>query len=360
MSDTAQPQYAAQDLLQCSLKPIPKRAFESKVSFDRQEIMLETEKYWANGTVLKYFFYTDPDKASDIDGEVDLVRKAFDAWKNIGIGINFKETAAINEAHLRIAFMRGKGSWSYIGRDCLGIPTADPTVNFGWNLLTDPRTVGVAIHEIGHAIGLPHEHQNPNAGIVWNEQAVINAFSRPPNSWDVATIRHNILDKYTSGQIEGSDWDPRSIMEYAFDKGLIQSPKPYDVEGIHPPGDHLSDIDIAWTRRFYPALTEADLQELRLGRSEALDLDHGEQCSFKFTPQCTRQYELRTFGECDAVIVVFEQKGADGGEFLIGKDDSGKEENAYVKVRLEKGKTYHINVRMLYRNSDSTPSIMLW
>ncbi|MBJ7310525.1 M12 family metallopeptidase [Rugamonas sp. CCM 8940] len=361
MSTTQQTQYtASHDLHQCALKPIPKRTFEGKVSFDRQEIMLETEKYWANGTALKYYFYTAAGKASDVNGELDLVRSAFDAWKNIGIGLSFKETTAPDEAHIRIAFMRGEGSWSYIGRDCLGIPTSDPTMNFGWNLLTDPRTVGVAIHEIGHAIGLPHEHQNPNAGIVWNEQAVISAFSRPPNNWDEATIRNNILNKYTSGKIQGSEWDPRSIMEYAFEEGLIQLPKPYDVEGIHPPGNKLSDIDIAWTQRFYPALTEADLPELHIGASEPLDLDHGEQRSFKFSPKCTRQYELRTFGECDGVLVVFEQHAADGGEFLIGQDDSGKEDNAHLKLRLEKNKTYHINFRMLFRNADATPSIMLW
>ena len=25
-----------------------------------------------------------------------------------------------------------------------------------------------ALHGIGHTLGLPHEHQNPNAGIVWD------------------------------------------------------------------------------------------------------------------------------------------------------------------------------------------------
>ncbi|MFS2138547.1 M12 family metallopeptidase [Duganella sp. Dugasp56] len=356
---STQPQHTpAQDLLQCSLKPCPARAFDPNVSLDRAETIIITSKYWANGTLLKYYFFTDDGRASG-KAETDLVRDAFQTWKNLGIGISFEETTEIDTAQIRIAFMRGDGAWSYIGRDCLSIPIGQPTMNFGWDLLQDPRTVGVAIHEIGHAIGLPHEHQNPNAGIVWNVAAVMTAFSEPPNSWDEQTIRNNILNKLEKSEIKGSKWDPASIMEYSFAPEMISAPSPFNETGINPSGDKLSDLDMAWTRRFYPPIGEVDLHTLKIGQSEAIQLQHGEQITFKFTPEMSRQYEVRTFGNCDAVLVVFEHDN-DGCEYLLGKDDSGKDENAYIKLRLQKDRTYHINIRMLYRNPDSISSVMLW
>lgn len=101
------------------------------------------------------------------------------------------------------------------------------------------------------------------------------------------------------------------------------------------------------------------LHELTIGESEAIQLKNGEQVSFNFAPAVSRQYELRMFGACDAVLVVFEQRDGET-EYMLGKDDSGKDENAYIKLRLLKDKTYRVNVRMLYRDPDVVASFMLW
>jgi len=358
MSDTSHSHLPGDDLLQCSLQPQPVRYFDPSVAAERQETIIITAKYWANGTKLKYYFFDDA-RASSFPDEIDLVRQGFAAWKELGIGIDFTETLDADEAHVRIGFTRGIGSWSYIGRDCLQIPHYKTTMNFGWDLRHDPRKVGVAIHEIGHAIGMPHEHQNPQAGIVWNTEAVIAKFSGPPNSWDEPTIRRNILDQLPQADIRGSEWDANSIMEYEFPPGLVAAPDEYRINGIRPPGDQLSPLDREWTRRFYPPLDDTDLAHLQLNASVPVNIANGEEISFLFRPSVTQDYELRIFGQCDAVIVLFEER-AGGQQFVVGKDDSGKDENAYIRQRLEAGTRYRVNIRMLYRERETIVSLMLW
>ena len=54
------------------------------------------------------------------------------------------------------------------GRDVLNTRSPqERTMNFGW-ALTTAYGHDTALHEIGHTLGLEHEHQNPNAGISWN------------------------------------------------------------------------------------------------------------------------------------------------------------------------------------------------
>ena len=53
------------------------------------------------------------------------------------------------------------------------------------------------------AAALFKNDQNPAGGMDWNEATVIKSLSGPPNNWDVAMIRHNVLDKYRVDQIQG-------------------------------------------------------------------------------------------------------------------------------------------------------------
>lgn len=99
---------------------------------------------------------------------------------------------------IRISFTPGNGSWSYIGTVCRTIEEPVPTMNYGWLTPSseEAEVRRVVLHEFGHAIGLIHEHQNPEGGIQWNEAAVSHDLSGPPNNWDAATIENNIFQHY--------------------------------------------------------------------------------------------------------------------------------------------------------------------
>jgi hypothetical protein len=152
------------------------------------------------------------------------------------------------QADVRIAFEQGDGSWSYLGTQCRGIPQGDRTMNYGW-LTTDSdgdELRRVVMHEFGHALGLIHEHQNPEGGIEWNEPAVIADLSGPPNNWDEATIRSNVLDHYPKEDVTATPVDKDSIMMYPI-------PKAWTLDGFSAGmNSDVSTEDVEFIKQAYP------------------------------------------------------------------------------------------------------------
>jgi hypothetical protein len=152
------------------------------------------------------------------------------------------------QADVRIRFQAGNGSWSYLGTQCQGIASEKHTMNYGW--LTpesaDDEVRRVVMHEFGHALGLIHEHQNPQGGIQWNIPAVRDDLRGPPNNWDDATIQHNLLDHYRPEDVTATDVDPESIMMYPI-------PKAWTLDGFSAGlNDDVSQKDVDFIRRVYP------------------------------------------------------------------------------------------------------------
>lgn len=326
------------------------------VSLERARLLLRSTKRWVNGTTLHYYFFDDAVLGTD-EAEKDIVRQAFEAWADLKIGLRFDNVSSVDDAEIRIGFLRGDGYWSYIGRDILSIGQGERTMNFGQDLRMDSRGVDVPIHEIGHTLGFPHEHQNPFAGIVWDRQAVIDYFSGPPNNWDLADIEHNVLNKLPAGQFEGSDWDPNSVMHYSFDPGLIREPQEYHDNGLTPdPG--LSSTDIEQILKFSPQIGTS-YPELRPFEFTRLSLSPGDQADFSITPTATRTYTIQTFGTIDSVMVLFEDNNGEF-QYVAGDDDGGWDRNARLILRLYAGRKYALRIRLYYEWASGDTAVMLW
>ncbi|MEM9470753.1 MAG: matrixin family metalloprotease [Pseudomonadota bacterium] len=343
----------------CSLPALPRREFDANVSSDRQEAIISTGDKWVNGTNIHYFLYSKGRFGGSND-EHEVVCQAFQVWKDVNIGLTFTEVSDIQDAELRIGFMRNNGSWSYIGTVALDIGQTERTMNFGWDITQPgPNGLDTAIHEIGHALGLRHGHQNPYTGIVWDRQAVYDYFARTQNPpWNKEKTDRNILNTFDTSTVDGSNWDPDSIMHYSFDRGLILEPKKYR-NGLDPaPG--LSETDKDVIRRFYPPISNtAILSQLKPFQSESLKLMPCEQQDFAVIPDHSRDYNFSIFGPADAVMVLFEDIDGDP-VYVKGDDDSGFNRNSRITVRLIKGRKYRLRIRLYYKWAEGGAAVMMW
>lgn len=163
-------------------------------------------KFWQNGSTLKVRFMNG---STFIKNKVKQIALQ---WSNHA-NIHF-EFVEYGYAEIRILFNeRGKHD-SYVGTDANLIPQDSQTMNIGFmqDKYPEHEYKRVILHEFGHAIGLEHEHQNPNVSIPWDKAAVYNYYAQT-QGWDKVTVDNNILSP--KQKVRYSKYDSKSIMHYA-------------------------------------------------------------------------------------------------------------------------------------------------
>jgi len=342
----------------CSLLPRPKPQLREAVTADvpRARAILIARNKWANKTVLHYCFFKGNSRYKVPKKQADAIRKAFAEWKAIGVGLEFEEVDKMSEAEVRIGYNTAdEVSESAVGRDVLDVPQNQPTTVYGWDLTT-AEGKGTALHELGHVLGMEHEHQNPFAGIKWHEEAVYKNLAAEPNEWDRETTFHNILEKLDAQQVQGSTWDPDSIMEYEFEPALIDEPEKYDKNGLFPPGT-LSKADKEWARKWYPP-AEKQSRNLQPFESVAVELTSGQQADFVFKPDATRRYTITTKGASDTLLVLFEEIDGEP-RYVTADDDSGEDRNASISHKFFAGRKYAVRLRLYYPGKTGITSVII-
>jgi H-type lectin domain len=208
------------------------------------KLALGRSLYWKIGQHIKVSWWSG-EKVAISDHLKQRVAHAAKQWEQHA---NLKLDFGLHgdEAHIRIAFEYQPGlCWSHSGTDNLTVPKTEPTMNLGWinNDSDDLQIQSVVLHQFGHALGLIHEHHNPEKAIKWNEPLVLGYF-RETYKLEDGEIRSHIL--YTDQPQHNIISDPQSIMLYSYPDSLT-----LDHAGV-PGNSKLSLSDVSLIKRIYP------------------------------------------------------------------------------------------------------------
>ncbi len=304
----------------------------------RDRAIIQFRKKWPNGSTLKVRFLE-----GNSDQRAQAMEEATRWTAHANLNFLFVDDP---DADIRITFDGSDGAWSYVGTDATNIPQHQATMNLGF------LDHGTSSHEFGHAIGLSHEHQNPQGGIIWNEAEVLRDLQGPPNNWTPAQIRHNVLNKYSSDQIRGTQFDPESIMLYAFPARWTQN-----TQGTQS-NDDLSDQDIGFIKgaEGYPGRVGQEDPVIQAVELDVIDTAGvsadigvpGEEDLFKFTVEDAARHTIETDGQTDVFMSLF---GPDSPTRKVAEDDDGGAgRNSKIVADLSPGE-YLVQIRHFNRSS---------
>ncbi|MGE5239039.1 MAG: M12 family metallopeptidase [Chloroflexota bacterium] len=302
-------------------------------------VMPDRRKRWPNGSTLRVRFL------SGTQNQIAKVKEQANWWTDHA-NLMFDFSDAL-DAEIRITFNPSLGAWSYVGTDCSYISQGEPTMNLGF------LDGGTACHEFGHAIGLGHEHQNPEGGIEWNEEVVIRDLSGPPNNWTPDQIRQNVLEKYSKNQyLSGTEFDPDSIMLYFFPGTWTKSGQGTKANDVMS----QKDKEFISNKEGYPRDTAKPVEVGVNAPAVSAEIGvPGEEDLFSFKAEGSGRHVIETGGQTDVVMKLY---GPDSPTLLIAEDDDGGVGlNARITADLAPGQ-YLVQIRH-YNRSGGTGSYSL-
>lgn len=183
-------------------------------------------------------------RTKDIPGCIQrIVRQRYEPITNLGfifVNENYNKT----DTDIRISFKLNKGCYSKVGTDALKERQIEHTMNFAW------FDVSTVLHEFGHALGLEHEHLSPFEGskINWNFGKLYDWGEKM--GWDKAETDFQVVRPLDIADVDGTCFDPESIMLYFFPDDLTT-----DGKGTKQTLK-LSPTDVYYINKLYPGSPE--------------------------------------------------------------------------------------------------------
>lgn len=207
----------------------------------------EHTKYWTPGRTLKVLVYSFDEHS------FEAVKKGASKWLPY-INLKFEfiemdEDDIFNSdeflGDIRVDFqpIDHAGS-SAIGTDALTGHPHSASMILGTRV-TSPRFEYTVIHEFGHALGLHHEHQHPDAGIPWDREKAYVHFANAAG-FSKATVDAQVFPLERVPGHTYAPYDRKSVMHYQVLNELT-------VGDWHQSENwNISDGDIAFMRQIYP------------------------------------------------------------------------------------------------------------
>ena len=212
-------------------------------------------------------------------------------------------------------------------------------MNYGWlEVDTSLREYQrVVRHEFGHALGMIHEHQNPDAQtkIPWDKPKVYAHYAQ--QGWSIADVDSNIFAVYDEDDTNFTTFDPTSIMQYAVPDSL--------TVGSFAIGwnTELSRMDRDFMRAQYPAAAPGTVELAVDGARVAADLSVGSEVdTYHVTIADPATYIMTTQGPTDTLLTLHGPN--DSGAVVTFDDDLGAGTNARIVRKLWPGE-YWLSVR---------------
>ncbi len=214
---------------------------------------------WNPGRTIKVCFHAGTPKAQE-----RVMRIAREWQQHANVVLDFEEGGSPrkckgdNQEDIKITFVNGKGWWSTIGTRSR---TKDPSMNLQFFGVDQPMYTNgkpapeaamrtIILHEFGHALGLLHEHQSPNANceaeIDWEAAYKVGA----QMGWDKAQVDRNFRQFVNSTELNATAVDRKSIMHYSLAPVLFKRGKESPCWVAENPD--LSERDRQFIASIYP------------------------------------------------------------------------------------------------------------
>jgi len=226
------------------ISPITRLRISSKVSGTEKYVITPESKLWPNQSSISYSFLDGS------EAQQATVRAALTEYARYA-NVKFVFIGDLDApANIRITFKgtEHKAS-SAIGTDALSLVEGQPTMHLGaiGRDSCSEEDYSIALHEVGHALGLAHEWTASDAKVIHEAHAEYGASNTERGASNFVKFDGNSIMRYF--------WSPRHAQE---GNGVSINPK-------------LSNSDKAWLSINYPGkIAESDGQRWSLLHSIAV------------------------------------------------------------------------------------------